>query len=171
MPGHAESSQGRAGPRARVSPSVPTRGVAALVALVLAALLASSLLVPAGAGATAGSRFALTALEQSTVESINALRVAHGLSPLLVSSELFRSASSQCLQMVEGGYFGHDAPGGEGFAARLERFYPPTGTSYYAVGENLYWTVATASSSAIVARWMESADHRSNLLDPGWREM
>jgi uncharacterized protein YkwD len=73
--------------------------------------------------------------------------------------------------MVEGGYFGHTAPDGSSLAARLAAFYPKGHHRHYAVGENLLWTRGPMSSSAMVARWMKSPEHRDNLLDPAWRQV
>ena len=72
----------------------------------LAAVLLVHLLTPGGAGAGRKAQVALTTLELSTIDSINALRVSHGVEPLSVSPALFGSATLHCEQMVEGGYFG-----------------------------------------------------------------
>ena len=113
----------------------------------------------------------MTRLEASTVESINAVRVAHGLVPLTVSAPLLASATLHCEQMVEGGYFGHVAPDGAGFAWRLAAFYPQGRYRFYSVGENLLWTLNPMSGDTMVAMWMKSPEHRVNMLDPAWRQI
>lgn len=117
------------------------------------------------------SRLTLTALELSTVQAINELRVAHGVAPLAVSPALFGSASLHCEQMVEGGYFGHSAPGGPSFDARFAAFYPQGRLDFYSVGENLLRALRPPSSDEMVARWMQSREHRTNLLNPAWRQL
>ena len=128
-------------------------------------------LAPAGAGAGGSSRTALTALEASTIQSINALRVSHGLEPLEVSNGLFGSALLHCEQMVEGGYFGHAGPGDPSFANRVASFYPRGRFHFYSVGEILLWTVTPMSSDGMVAKWMRSPEHRFNMLNPVWRQI
>jgi uncharacterized protein YkwD len=136
----------------------------------LAAMLVLPLLAPAGAGAGGSGRLALNSLELSTIDSINAARVSHGLVPLEPSSELFGAAMLHCRQMVEGGYFAHNGPGSS-FVSRLGAFYPQGSHRFYSVGENLLWTLEPMSSGAIVASWMNSPEHRANLLNPAWRQL
>jgi uncharacterized protein YkwD len=143
-----------------------------LIACVLSlALVALPLLTATGAGASTHSRSTMTALEQSTVDQINALRTSHGLAPLAFSRALLTSASVHSQEMVADGYFSHTAADGETFDGRIERYYRPRGTSLYGVGENLFWTLNTASSATIVSAWMKSPDHRANLLKPDWRQI
>ncbi len=141
-----------------------------LAALFVAVALAATVWV-GGASAGAGSRLALTALEQQTTEQINALRASYGLRPLKFSPALFESADEHCLQMIAGGYFGHRSTTGASFASRIETFYPIGRASYYAVGENLYWNAGSATSSQMIDEWMQSPEHRRNLLNPRWRQI
>ena len=144
----------------------PVRPAVTALAVVLLVLLA-----PAGAGAGGSSRTALTALEASTIQSINSVRVTYGLAPLTVSNGLFGSAMLHCRQMVDGGYFSHAGPNGSGFGTRIAAFYPQGRYHFYSVAENLLWTLTPMSSDRMVARWMRSPEHRSNLLNPAWREI
>ena len=73
--------------------------------------------------------------------------------------------------MVEGGYFGHSAPGGPSFDARFAAFYPQGRLDFYSVGENLLRALRPPSSDEMVARWMQSREHRTNLLNPAWRQL
>lgn len=138
---------------------------------VLAALLVVPLLAPGGAGAAGSARLTLTALELSTIDSINGVRLSHGLAPLAISPALFGAASLHCRQMVYGGYFGHLGPDGSSFASRVSAYYPEGRYDFYSVGENLLWELGPMSSDAMVAKWMRSPEHRANLLNPGWREV
>ncbi len=101
---------------------------------------------------------------------INAVRAEHGLSRLGLNVGLFEAASAHCSQMVADGYFGHRIDGGVSFGRRLESFYPPE-HGYYAVGENLLWANGPLSSAAMVRHWMQSPEHRRNMLDPEWRQI
>jgi uncharacterized protein YkwD len=141
------------------------------VVVALAAVALVPLLAPAASSAGDRSELAMTELESSTVEAINAVRSSHGLAPLTVSASLFASATLHCEQMVEGGYFAHVSPDGAGFVWRLEAFYPQGGYRFYSVGENLLWTLDPMSAAAMVARWLKSPEHRVNILDPAWRQV
>jgi uncharacterized protein YkwD len=140
-------------------------------AAVLAVVVFVPLLASGGAVAGASSRLTLTTLELSTIDSINALRVSNGVEPLSISPALFGSATLHCEQMVEGGYFAHTNPDGSGFGSRLASFYPQGSHRFYSVAENLLWTRRPISGQAMVAKWMTSPEHRTNLLNPAWRQI
>jgi len=133
-----------------------------------------ALLIGPATGAGAGGRAMLstqTVLEIATVDQINSIRARHGLVPLSFSHALFASALLHDREMVEGGYFGHKGPDGSDFASRIEQSYPPGRAVYYAIGENLYWSQGPVSSNSLISRWMQSAEHRENLLNPNWRQV
>lgn len=134
------------------------------------ACVCAPLTIPAGAwgGHDASAQ---TAVELATVEQINAVRAAHGLRPLTFSPGLFSSALLHDRQMVADGYFGHQGPAGGDFSVRVEDSYPPGDAVYYAIGENLFWSLSAPSGPQLVARWMASAEHRQNLLNPNWRQV
>ena len=144
-------------------------GLAALFAAVAIAAAVWAGGASAGAGST--SRVALTTLEQQTTDQINALRVSYGLRPLTFSPLLFESADTHCQQMLGGGYFGHQSSTGASFGSRIESFYPVGRATYYAAGENLLWSAGPMSSAQMIARWMQSPEHRRNLLNPTWRQI
>jgi uncharacterized protein YkwD len=129
------------------------------------------LLTPVVAGAGGSSQLTPTTLELSTIDAINAVRASHGIAPLRLSHALFGSAMLHCEQMIDGGYFAHTGPDGSSFASRVATFYAQGHHLYYAVGENLLWTLNPMSSEAMVAKWMKSPEHRANLLDPMWRQI
>ena len=114
---------------------------------------------------------AQTVLEIATVDQINTLRAERGLDRLSFSQALFASALEHDRQMVAGGYFGHRAPDGGDFASRIEHSYPPGNAVYYAIGENIFWSQGPVSSAQLVSRWMSSAEHRRNMLNPDWRQV
>ena len=145
-------------------------GLFALV-VALAAVIAAALTAAGGASAGAGSQLRLSALELETVVQINEVRTEHGLSSLGFNPGLFDAASAHCSEMVAGGFFGHQTADGATFAQRLEAFYPRGRYGHYAVGENLLWGNGPLSSAGMVRHWMESPEHRRNLLDPEWRQI
>jgi uncharacterized protein YkwD len=73
--------------------------------------------------------------------------------------------------MVAGGYFAHASVSEGSMSTRLASFYPAAGRGLYQIGENLLWTSGTMSGAAMVTNWMNSPEHRANLLDPAWRQI
>ena len=151
--------------------SVVRRGVG-LAATVASAAAALALLLPGPAlPANANTHRALTSLESGVLEQINGIRAAHGLTPLQLNDRLTAAATAHCTQMVTYGFFGHQTAAGLSFAQRMAWYYPMGRSTYYDVGENLYWTSSSVDSSVVVAHWMRSAEHRMNILTPGWRQI
>jgi uncharacterized protein YkwD len=138
---------------------------------VLAVAVSLPLLAPGLAVGGTRPHSVQSALDLSVVDQINELRVSFGLRPLTFSQGLFGAARVHCEQMVDGGYFGHQAPDGPSFDARLYAYYPQQHRVTYAVGENLLWSEGPMSGAAMVAEWMQSAPHRANLLNPRWRQV
>ncbi len=143
--------------------------LAALLAMLTVA--ACALLAPGGAVGGTRAHSGESAIDLSVVDEINQFRVSFGLTPLTFSTALFGSATLHCEQMVDGGYFGHQAPDGSSFASRVYTYYPPAHHFYYAVGENLLWSKGSISGAAMVGLWMRSGPHRANLLNPQWRQV
>jgi uncharacterized protein YkwD len=142
----------------------------ALVGSVVAAL---TLVAAAPSASTAtGSHRVATALELGVLVRINDIRTAHGLVPLTLDSRLNAAATAHSHQMVVDGYFGHRTAAGLDFAERIAYYYPDAGTRFYAAGENLFWAGAVNPVGfSVVARWMQSPDHRANILSPEWRQI
>lgn len=111
-----------------------------------------------------------SALENAVVRQINLIRVDRGLRPLTPSRHLTRAAATHSRAMLEGGFFAHTTPDGLSFAERVKRFYPVKGT--WTVGENLAMFGRVAPSArAVVQAWLDSPDHKANLLEPSFREL
>jgi len=131
--------------------------------LVFVILLASLAIVP-GAGAA-------TKLDTALVKGINALRADHGLKPLASSAKLTAPAAQHTREMGTNGYFDHDSLDATPFWKRIERWYPSSRWSYWSVGENLLWSDEDISASDAIDMWMQSPEHRANLLSRRWREI
>jgi uncharacterized protein YkwD len=128
------------------------------ILLVLAVASALAVVAPA---ALAGTR--ITAPEAGLLRAVNAARRAHGLRPLAVDLTLVRAARSHSAAMLRTGAFAHGA-----FAGRMVAFH----VRGPFVGENLAWgTGSYALPSTIVAEWLQSPEHRRNLLRPGFRRI
>lgn len=158
---------GRKGEAVRRAETRPRRLACLASAAVLAASVALPLLAPGRAAAVARAHLVLTALEEGTLQQINAIRTAHGLAPLRFDPTLLAAATAHSMLMTETGTFSHLGPHGESFSARIGRYLPITDEA----GENLLWGRGAFDSSAIVGAWMRSPEHRANLLRPEWREI
>jgi uncharacterized protein YkwD len=105
-------------------------------------------------------------LRAATLCLMNAERAARGLGRLQSEPLLGRVAASYARQMVRGQFFDHTSPAGSTMLARIKATSYLRDVSSWSVGENLAWgTGALATPRAMVRAWMQSAEHRANLLD------
>jgi uncharacterized protein YkwD len=116
-------------------------------------------------------RVALTALESGVLAQLNEIRAQHGLVPLKISAPLTASADQHSREMAADGYFAHNSADGTVFWKRIQRWYPGTGFGYWSVGENLLWSSPDVDAPGALQLWMNSPEHRANILDPSWREI
>lgn len=130
-------------------------------ALVLLAIV----LAPTADAATGHSSFA-----RQLLGSLNEIRAAHGLAPLYDSHPLTQAATQHNLEMGHYGYFDHDSKSGAPFWVRIEHWYPRQ-HAYWAVGENILWSSPTVGPRRAMRLWMNSPEHRANILNPAWREI
>jgi uncharacterized protein YkwD len=91
---------------------------------------------------------------------IDQQRSQHGLPPLAPSSKLDRAAQSWTAAMIHTGNFSH---------ANLSSRLSAVGYEWSEGGENIATGYLTPRD--VVAGWMASADHCSNILDPGFASM
>ncbi len=130
----------------------------------LAGIAAAALLVAGGAGGAGAARAnhaeALSPAEAVLLDKVNAVRVDNGLRPLRVDATLERAARWYTSQMLSGNFFSHGDFGG-----RMEEF----GVHGSIMGENLAWGAGRyGRAESVVERWLNSADHRANLLRPDY---
>ena len=105
----------------------------------------------------------LTRNEADLLSVVNTVRIGHGLVPFGVDWKPVRAARSHSLDMLERGYFGHGA-----FVNRMRRFRVRGAV----VGENLAWgSGRLGAASSVVRMWLDSPEHRANLLRPGFRRI
>jgi uncharacterized protein YkwD len=130
------------------------------------------LVAPAAYSAPVRARVtAMAPLNAQVLRGVNSVRQAYGLVPLTISSRLGAAAASHSRSLVANGYFAHSSADGSVFWKRIERFYPVAGYGYWEVGENLVWTSPALGASKAVQMWMNSPEHRANLLNPRWRQI
>jgi len=85
--------------------------------------------------------------------------------PLILNSDLNKAAQLKAHDMLANQYWAHTAPDGtEPWA-----WFDEVGYDYVAAGENL--AKGFTSDRGIVAAWMNSREHRENVLNAGYTEV
>ncbi len=96
----------------------------------------------------------------------NIARMDGGLNTVLTNSQLDQAASIRLSDMINKGYFAHYSPTGQGVAEAATQ----AGYDYHVVGENLA-RGHFASDQDLVEAWLQSSDHRQNLLESRFRHI
>ena len=122
------------------------------------AIALSPLLVTTVANASAFEH-----LEQQLFAEVNRVRAQHHLIPLSRHSDLDRVAAAHSADMAQRGYFSHESPEGKNPVDRIQA--ADIGGMTLAA-ENLGHTRESDPTGAIVRGWLNSPDHRRNLLAP-----
>jgi uncharacterized protein YkwD len=105
----------------------------------------------------------LTTTERSLLVEMNRVRAAHGLQRLRIAYRLQLAARAHARDMLRRDYFAHGP-----FLSRILSY----GASGPVFGENLAWGAGSrAQARAVVAGWLASPGHRSNLLRTGFQRV
>lgn len=146
--------------------------------IALFALLVATASATASSGSARGAakaaparQLSVSSFETGVLGQINAVRRSHGLAPLRLSAPLTYAARLQSQSMVAKGFFAHESADGSAFWKRLQHFYPQRSSGFWSVGENLLWSSPDVDPAGALDMWMNSAEHRKNLLTPRWREI
>jgi len=102
-----------------------------------------------------------TALLQQT----NGIRVGYHESALELNSDLTKAAQAKANDMVKRDYWSHVTPDGK----QPWTFIVAAGYQYEAAGENLAF--GFGSSDQIMTAWMDSPEHRANILDADYQDV
>jgi len=151
-------------------PCMDVRGARTFIAVGLVALL-GALAAPAAHSSKAGNRVVLSSLESGVLSQLNKIRLQHGLQPVKISARLTASAAQHSREMGADGYFAHNSHDGTAFWKRIGRWYGSQGYGYWSVGENLLWSSPGVDPKAALQLWMNSPEHRANILNGRWREI
>jgi hypothetical protein len=103
---------------------------------------------------------------QQVIDLTNAERINHGLPPLTPSSSLTTSAQRYSTLMATVGFFGHIGPDG---STLVQRDTAAGYAKWTYLAENI--ASGQRSPAEVVAAWLNSPDHRANLLSPRVREI
>jgi uncharacterized protein YkwD len=138
--------------------------------------LAGSLILVSGAGCVPeivlgeqltdpGDGSSEAVLADQVIEQINAQRASHGLPALVKNDQLTTAALGHATRMAENGFFAHQDP--ETGSMPWDRA-AAAGYSYVMIAENIAAGYPTVDM--VVDGWMNSPDHRFNILLSGITE-
>lgn len=99
------------------------------------------------------------------VEAANAQRAAAGLPQLSLNGALSVAAADKAADMIKGNYWAHVSPSGVG----PWYWISAAGYPYLYAGENL--AQGYADDSSVMAAWMNSPEHRANVLGVNYHDM
>ena len=105
-------------------------------------------------------------LELEVVRLVNIERAAEGLDPLVINPTLMMAARFKSTCMADIGYFAHESPVYGNFVNISRQLF---GFPMSALGENL--GRFQRSPQIVVAAWMNSPGHRSNIMNPIFTEI
>lgn len=95
----------------------------------------------------------------------NQQRESSSEAALNINSQLNSAAQAKANDMVARDYWSHTTPDGK----QPWTFITAAGYSYSAAGENLAY--GFDSSDAVIAGWMNSAEHRANILSTSYKDV
>ena len=104
--------------------------------------------------------------EMALFHMTNAIRMEHGLDPLLMDENLMRAARFKSQEMFDLRYFSHTSPV-YGAATEIPRLFGAMVSSF---GENIF-QASHENVYIMLERWMGSENHRANILNPNWTVM
>jgi uncharacterized protein YkwD len=99
------------------------------------------------------------------LEETNGIRVSYHEPALQLNQRLTAAAQAKANDMVKQNFWSHVTPSGE----QPWGFITAAGYKYEAAGENLAYGFNT--SDQIITAWMDSADHRANILDEDYQDV
>lgn len=99
------------------------------------------------------------------LEDTNAARQKAGETALQLNTQLSSAAQAKASDMATKNYWSHVAPDG----TQPWQFITGSGYSYNVAGENLAY--GFADSDQVVTAWMQSPEHRRNILDTNYRDV
>ncbi|TMK72342.1 MAG: CAP domain-containing protein [Actinobacteria bacterium] len=146
------------------------RSIAQLLLLALSAVALWAAASPASATSRAHA-VRMESLEVGVLADLNAFRKENGLPALRLSVALSRAARQHSMEMAARGYFSHNSANGSTFDKRIARFYPMGFHRFWSVGENLLWSSPDVGATGAINMWINSPEHKANMLNRRWREI
>lgn len=103
--------------------------------------------------------------ENELLDATNKMRIANGVAPLTLNSNLSNAARQKAAFMFEKNFWAHFAPDG----TTPWSFIKSSNYEYLYAGENL--AKGFTNSSDVVEAWMDSPTHRENLLSSKYKDI
>jgi cell division septation protein DedD len=103
--------------------------------------------------------------DSGLLQGTNDQRAGNGLGGLAYNSLLAQAAQAKANDMASRNYWSHNTPDG----ATPWTFINNAGYSYQTAGENLAY--GFDNSDATITAWMNSPDHRANILNSTYKEV
>ncbi len=107
-----------------------------------------------------------SSIAETMLRAVNDQRAKYGLTALKLNSQLTKSAQSYAIQMQQQNFFSHTGPNGDTLRNRNEA---AGYTNWRWMGENIAY--GQTSINEVVTAWMNSKDHRENILSSDAREL
>jgi hypothetical protein len=109
--------------------------------------------------------YATSVSVSSLLQETNIQRGQNGRAALSLNNQLNQAAQVKANDMATRNYWSHTTPDGK----QPWQFISSAGYTYVTAGENLAY--GFDSSSAAVAGWMNSPEHRANILDTSFQDV
>jgi uncharacterized protein YkwD len=145
---------------------------------VIAAALLLALATAAPAAADCGAvdvqpdAAGISQASSATLCLLNQQRSANGLAALSESRTLDETSLAHTQDMVSNQYFAHTSPAAGDLVSRLTAAGYIDPTIDWSVGENIGWGTGSLSTPAqMVNAWMNSPEHRANILDATYSQI
>jgi hypothetical protein len=133
-----------------------------LIAILLLVLIIQTFHVTIG-GQISSDKLGIT--DANLLSETNVARKDNNLPPLALNSELSTAAREKAQNMLDVGYWSHNAPNG----TTPWTWITNAGYNYRVAGENLARDFDTADE--IMKAWLESPKHRANIMDAQYQEV
>ncbi len=146
------------------SPAKRSRTNTRLVFLLLVALLPAEAFLFFLPGPTGSAQPSDVSADEILTLS-NSERAKEHIRALRHNQELDNAAVLKASDMLRNGYFAHTSPQGNDFTTSIKKM----GVEYAEAGENL--AIDFIDSTTVVSSWMQSEDHRKNLLNPRFTDI
>lgn len=134
-----------------------------IVAILLLVVVLQAFYIVSKGGLVLGGKANISVEE--LLASTNAERAKGGLEPLQADDKLTLAATKKAQDMLANDYWAHTSPAG----VSPWEWFKDARYNYSYAGENLAKNFSTADS--VVHAWMNSKDHRDNILNSHYRDI
>lgn len=101
---------------------------------------------------------------EAVLAAVNSVRAKAGCPALAMNARLVAAAKGHADAMAEQNFFAHAGKDGSRFSGRINQ----QGYRFSAAAENI--AAGQSSAAEVMQSWLDSAGHRRNILDCGFRD-